>query len=71
MSSAFHRRAERRTELTFARTTDSTDDTDESVEAFETAATFDGASGMLKCTGTGGTDCTITLDDGRYGQLAC
>ena len=34
---------------------------DETVVAFETAAMFDGASGMLKCGEA--TDCTATLDD--------
>ena len=37
-----------------------TTDTDETVVAFETAATFNGGSGMLKCAGA--TDCTATLN---------
>ena len=37
-------------------------DVDETVAAFETDATFDGASGTLMCAATSGNGCTVTLD---------
>ena len=39
---------------------ENTMDVDETVAAFETAATFNGGPGTLKCAGQ--TDCTVTLD---------
>lgn len=43
-----------------------TTEVNESAPAFETMGTFDGAPGTIKCNGTSGTSCTVTLDaDGK------